>query len=253
MLFDSHAHLDDNKFDLDREEVINRFLSVDGQLIINAGVDIKSSKKALYFAEKYPFIYATAGIHPSETEKFSEENVDILKKLLSYKKCVALGEIGLDYHYDTPAKDVQKYWFERQLEIAKEFNLPVVIHDRDAHEDCFNLVKKHGNSGVFHCYSGSLEMAKELIKLGFYLSFSGVVTFKNARRGQNVVQNIPIEKILIETDCPYLAPEPNRGKRNEPAFIQYTAKKIAEIKGLSYEELIKITNKNALNCYHISI
>lgn len=250
MLFDAHAHLDDAQFDSDRADMIERFLQAGGAGIVAAGADLSTSAAALALAEKYPFIYAVCGVHPQEVQK-EQDWLPRLEKLLKHEKCVALGEIGLDYHYDTPTPDIQKYWFEQQLILAKRLDMPVVIHDREAHADCFELVKKHGVKGVFHCYSGSAEMAKELVKLGFYLSFSGVVTFKNAKKTVEAVQATPLDRIMIETDCPYLSPEPNRGKRNEPAYVRYTAQRIAELLDMDVDALTQLTRKNAMNCYHI--
>jgi TatD DNase family protein len=181
-------------------------------------------------------------------------NEDILNKiiaLLKHPKCVALGEIGLDFYYDFSDRDSQRYWFGRQLSAAKEFDMPVIIHDREAHSECFEMVKNHGVKGVFHCYSGSAEMASELIKLGFYISFTGVVTFKNAKKSIEVINSISLSQILIETDCPYLTPEPFRKNRNEPKYVCYTAQKIAEIKNISVEEVAKITMENTKRCFSI--
>lgn len=250
MLFDAHAHLDDAMFDTDREQMLSRFIEAGGGGIIAAGANLKTSAAALALAQKHPFIYAACGIHPQDTDT-ADNDFPKLEALLRHEKCVAVGEIGLDYHYDTPARDVQKYWFEKQLKLAEEMNMPIVIHDREAHEDCLAAVRKYDVKGVFHCYSGSVEMAKELIALGFYLSFSGVVTFKNAKKAAQVVQEVPLDRILIETDCPYLAPEPNRGKRNEPSFVRYTAQHIARLRGIDADELAKITYANTLACYHI--
>lgn len=252
MFFDSHAHLDDVRFDVDREEIIASLQLNNVSMLINVGTTLRLSEKSVEMAEKYPFIYATAGIHPHDTKNMNEETLNSIKELLKHPKCVALGEIGLDYHYDFSDKDTQRYWFDRQLKLARDLNKPVIIHDREAHSECFEMVKDNGVKGVFHCYSGAAELAEELIKLGFYISFTGGITFKNAKKAVEVIDAIPLSKILIETDCPYLTPEPFRSKRNEPKHVMYTAKKIAEIKNMSLEEIAKITLENAKRCFSIN-
>lgn len=244
MLTDSHAHLDDERFNEDREAVISSLIENGITTVINIGADIQSSRNSIELSEKYSFIYAAAGVHPSECSNMSEDDILELSKMLSHKKCVALGEIGLDFHYDFTPKDIQRKWFSRQLELAKELNKPVIIHDREAHAECFEGVKTYGNKGVFHCYSGSAEMAKELVKLGFYISFTGAVTFKNASKLLLAVEAVPLDRILIETDCPYMAPVPFRGHRNEPKYVRYVAEKIAEIKGETFDRIAKITAEN---------
>ena len=244
MFIDSHAHLDDTRFDEDRQSVIESLHENGIDTVINIGADIESSKRSIEFAEKYSFIYAAAGVHPSECSNMTEDDILTLVKLLSHKKCVALGEIGLDFHYDFTPKDIQRTWFARQLQLAKELDKPVIIHDREAHSECFDGVKKYGNKGVFHCYSGSAEMAKELVKLGFYVSFTGAITFKNASKLLLAVEAVPIDRIMIETDCPYMAPVPFRGVRNEPKYVRYVAEKIAEIKGETVEKIAEITAEN---------
>lgn len=252
MFFDSHAHLDDEKFDYDRLELIPALKKNGISFLINASSDVASSRRALQLCETYDFIYAVCGVHPHETETMTESDFDEIKRLLCHPKCVGLGEIGLDYYYDTAIRDKQRYWFLRQLEYAAEKNLPVVIHDRDAHEECVRAVSDFGVRGEFHCYSGSEETAKELLRLGFYLSFNGVVTFRNAKKSHHVIRAIPMERLLIETDCPYLTPEPFRGRRNDPSKIRFTAQTIADLKNVSLEDLANITRRNAATLFGIS-
>ena len=254
MLFDSHAHLDDNKFCADREEIIQKIKESGVEYVVNIGDDISSSRKSIILAKRYPFIYATVGVHPHNVENMTENDIEELKLLASEEKVVAIGEIGLDYYYDNSPRELQKKWFKRQIELALELSLPIAIHNRDSNEDCMQIlrgydIKKIG--GIMHCYSGSSEMAKELVKMGLCVSFAGPVTFKNNRRGVETVREIPIENILIETDCPYLAPEPKRGTRNDSSNVRYVAEKIAEIKGMTFEEVAKITRDNAKRVYKI--
>ncbi len=251
MLFDSHAHLDDERFCEDRDTLICN-LNRDGvDLCLNPASDISSSRAAVSLSEKYPFIYAAAGVHPHEVKNMTEEDMETLRLLLAHEKCVALGEIGLDYYYDLSERDVQRYWFERQLVLAKELDMSVIIHDREAHAECFDAVVKHGNRGVFHCYSGSKEMALELVKAGFYISFTGVITFKNAKKFEGIIEALPFDRIMVETDSPYLAPEPLRGTRNEPKNVRLVAQKISDIKGVSLEQTAGITKDNAKRLFGI--
>ena len=244
MLFDSHAHLDDEAFSSDRYEIIETLKENGVGNFINVGSTMASSEFSLSLAEKYPFVYAAVGVHPSECEDMTDGDLLQIEKWLSHEKCVALGEIGLDYHYDGPTKEKQRYWFEKQCELAKKLDKPVIIHDREAHEECFDIVKKHGNRGVFHCFSSSAEMALRLYKEGFYISFTGVLTFKNSKKAVEAAEKMPLDRILIETDCPYMAPEPFRGTRNEPKNVIRVAEKLAEIKGISVEEAIEKTAEN---------
>jgi len=252
MFFDIHTHYDDERYDGDRDQLLASLKEKGVAYVINAGADIESSMKSIEFSEKYDFIYAACGVHPSEVSGLTEEDIEKLKEMARHPKVVAIGEIGLDYYYGDSNKEEQKYWFRRQLEIARELKLPVVIHNRDAHEDVMKELKKAaemGIKGVMHCYSGSLEMAKEVIKLGFYISVGGVVTFKNARKLPDVVAWVPTEYLLLETDCPYLAPEPFRGRRNDSSMLKYIAEKIAEIKGITFEKLCRITTENACRLF----
>jgi len=244
-LIDSHAHLDDKRYNNDRADVINDIISAGVTNVINIGADMRSSRASVKLADEYDFIYATVGVHPHYADKMNEEKIAELKSLASHKKVLAIGEIGLDYYYDNSDRESQKYWFARQLQLAKELNLPVVIHDRDAHQNCLEILKDEGiSNGVLHCYSGSAEMAKTVIDMGFYISFGGVLTFKNARVAVEALNAVPIERLLIETDCPYLSPEPYRGKRNSSEYMPIIAQKVAEIKGMNAHDVCNITAEN---------
>ena len=254
MLFDSHAHYNDKKFDEDRFEILDSMRKNGIGYIVNAADSMESIDKILPLCQKYDFMYAAVGVHPEEAGGLSEEDMQLLKKLSGHNKVCAIGEIGLDYHYDDVPKDVQKYWFDRQLTLAEEVNLPVIIHDREAHSDCIDILKKHDIKrigGVMHCYSGSGEMAKDIFALGMYFGFGGTVTFKNAKKVQRAAAEVPLERIVIETDCPYLAPEPHRGERNSSLLIHYVAEKLAEIKGITKDEVEEVTFRNAKLLYRI--
>jgi len=253
-LFDSHAHYDDKRFAEDYQEVILNAFNSGVKRIINAGSDIDTSKRSIELAEKFNFIYAAAGVHPHEAEKLNDASFNELKKLCSHKKVVAIGEIGLDYYYDNSPRDVQRYWFEKQIELGKQLDLPLIIHNRDSHEDMMNIIRSHSpyaKAGVLHCFTGSWEMAKELINLGFYISFGGPITFKNANKAIEIIKKIPEERILIETDCPYLTPEPFRGRRNDSSYVRLVAEKIAEIRGFSLDEAANITSRNTMRLFGI--
>lgn len=251
-LFDSHAHYDDKRFAEDYHEVILNAFDSGVKYILNAGSDIATSKKSIMLAEKFDFVYAAVGVHPHEVEKLSETDFDELKKMYSHKKVVAVGEIGLDYYYDHSPRESQRHWFERQIELGKELNLPLIIHNRDSHEDMMNIIRKHAPfNGVLHCFTGSWEMAKELLSLGLYLSFGGPITFKNASKAIGIIEKMPEDRILIETDCPYLTPEPFRGKRNDSGYVHLVAKKISEIRGISIEEAAKRTTMNTKKLFGI--
>lgn len=252
MIFDTHAHYDDKAFDADREELFSQMHAAGVELILDPGCDEDSSRKAIELAERFPFVYAAVGFHPEELSKLNEGSLDVIRALAAHRKCVAIGEIGLDYYWDDSRKDEQKELFTRQIELALELNKPVIVHDREAHGDSFEIVSKYPDlRGVFHCYSGSSELAKELIKRGWYLGFDGPVTYKNARRTLEVLEICPIERILIETDSPYLSPVPMRGKRNDSRNLRYVAEKIGELKGISVDEVIEITNRNGKELFHI--
>lgn len=250
LLTDSHAHLDSKAFNDDRDQVIKR-ISENMDFVVNIGYDIKSSIKSMEYAKEYDFIYAVIGVHPID---IAEYNDDIEKKLLELgteKKVLAIGEIGLDYHWMTTPKEVQITSFRRQMEVAKILNKPVVIHTRDAMEDTVNILEEFPDiTGIMHCYPGSVEIAQRM-KKNYYFGIGGVLTFKNSRKLVEVVREIEIERLVLETDCPYMTPTPYRGKRNEPIYTEFVAKKIAEIKNMSYEDVLAITNKNAREVYKI--
>lgn len=252
MYFDTHAHLDDEKFDADREEIIEHIKSEGVSLVVNIGADMESSKTTVELSEKYDFIYAAVGVHPYDAPDLTDEDILELKQLAKSEKVVAIGEIGLDYHFEGTDKEGQKEGFRKQIALAKELNLPYVVHDRDSHQDCYDIIKESGYfRGVMHCFSGSAEFAKQMTDLGFYISFAGTVTFKNAKKVKEAAKSVSLDRILIETDCPYLSPEPNRGKRNNPANVRYTAEVLAEIKGISLDEMAKITMENGKRFYGI--
>ena len=249
-IFDAHAHYDDRWFDEDREALLSSMPSNGVSYIVNAAVDLATAKTAIEYAEAYPHMYACAGIHPENLEGLADDYLDQLNELLKHPRVVALGEIGLDYHWDIP-KEAQHRVFEEQLILARELDVPVVIHDREAHGDVMELVRKYRPKGLMHCYSGSVEMLKEVLRLGMSISLGGTVTFKNARVPVEVAQAVPLDRLLLETDAPYLSPVPFRGKRNDSTKIAYTAEKIAELRKMDAQELIDLTTENAKRLYGI--
>ncbi len=249
LIFDTHAHYDDDVFSAGFDDLIFSLKQSGVGGIITCGCDKESSLKAIELAEKYDIIYAAVGIHPGNVD--DGDSIDDIKPLLSHKKCVAIGEIGLDYYWRQDNKEKQKDIFISQLKLANEYDLPVLVHDREAHADTLEILKEYKPKGVVHAFSGSVEMAREITKLGMYLGVGGVLTFKNAKALPNVVSDTPMDKILLETDAPYLAPEPFRGKTNHSAFIKYTAEKMAEIKGISTDEVLDLTFKNAKILFNI--
>ena len=253
MIFDTHAHYDDEQFDGDRESLLESMAENGVGTIVNVCAAYESCERVIAMAEKYPFMYAAVGIHPDEVGSLDEERFSRMKEFFKNKKVVAVGEIGLDYYWDNESHDVQKKWFIRQLGLARELNLPVNIHSREAAQDTMEVVKEHGKGldGVIHCYSYSKEMALEYVKMGYYIGVGGVVTFKNARKLKETVEEVPLASIVLETDCPYLAPEPYRRKRNNSSYIKYTAEEIGRIKGVSGEEVIKQTGENARRLYRL--
>lgn len=253
MLFDTHAHFDDERFDADRDAMLEQMKDFGVTNITNIASSMASSRRSVELAEKYDFVYASVGVHPSETENLTETDMEELRRLARHPKVRAIGEIGLDYHYpDDVAPDIQKKWFIRQLDLAQELNMPVIIHDRDSKGDSLEILKKMKiSNGVVHCFSGSAETAREIIKLGMMISFTGVLTFKNARRAIEACAAVPTDRLMIETDCPYMAPEPHRGERNHSGYVRYVAEKMAEIKGISYEEMVDITDRNAKRFFGI--
>lgn len=252
MYFDSHAHLDDRRFDEDREQIFAELPARGVGLIMNIGCDLESSLQSVALAHRYPFVYAAVGSHPDDAAQVDEARLALYRQLCVDEKVKAIGEIGLDYHYEDPTRDVQLPAFRAQLELARELGLPVIVHEREAHADGMELIRQFPDvTGVFHCYSGSLEQAKELVKRGWYIGFTGVITFKNARKAVEVAEWLPLDRILIETDCPYMAPEPYRGRRNDSRLVPLVAAKLAEIKGVSPEEMGEITTENARRLFRI--
>lgn len=250
-IFDSHAHYNDTAFDADRDEVLNSLGEKGVSNVINCATDYNSSLISLSYAEKYPFIYASCGLHPEDIKDNYEDELEKIYPLLIEKKCVAVGEIGLDYHYDEIPRNVQIDIFTRQLIKANEMNLPVIVHDREAHADTLELLKKYKPKGVLHCFSGSVETAREVLNLGMYLGFGGVVTFKNAVKSVETAKYVPLDRILLETDCPYMAPVPFRGKRNDSSLIKFAAEKIGEIRGIDAQTVIDEANKNTKRLFNI--
>lgn len=254
MIFESHAHYDDKQFDSDREELLSSMGKNGVGAIINVGSDFASCKRTLELMKEYTFIYGALGIHPSDIEDLNEEVYEWLRSAAVLPKVAAIGEIGLDYYWekDSKVQSRQRYWFCRQMELARELCLPVIIHSRDAAEDTLALMKGiHAEqiAGVIHCFSYSPELAKEYVKMGYYIGIGGVVTFKNSKKLKETVARIPLERILLETDCPYLSPEPNRGKRNSSLNLPYVAKEIASLRGITEEEVIEATRENALRLF----
>ena len=253
MIFDTHAHYDDDAFDEDRDTLLGEIFSSGICCITDVGASVKSSKSAVALSKKWSQIYAAVGVHPDSTADMTEEDIETLRSLAQEKKVVAIGEIGLDYYWDKEGHDLQKHWFIRQLDLAREMNKPVMIHSREAAADTMEIMKEHGKGlkGVIHCYSYSLEMAREYVKMGYYIGVGGVVTFKNSKKLKEIVEEIPLESIVLETDCPYLAPTPFRGKRNSSLYLPYVVEAIAELKGISAEQVIEQTEKNARNLYQL--
>lgn len=255
MLFDTHAHLEDKKFFNDVDQVIEDARNQDISLILNVGYNLSHAHKSIALAQKYDCIYAAVGLHPHDAKDGSRQFWEELYKLAQQPRVVALGEMGLDYYWDNSPRDIQRDVFRTQIGIAKDLQLPIIIHDRDAHQDVLTIVKEERASevgGVFHAYSGSWEMAQEVLDLGFYISIGGPVTFKNARKILEVARKAPLDRILIETDCPYLTPHPYRGKRNEPKYVKLVAEKIAELRNISYEEVARATKNNGLRLFGIN-
>lgn len=252
MIFDTHAHYDDEAFDDDRDEVLKGLADRGVGLVMNACAGIDDLKTGAALAEKYDFIYLSAGVHPENVSEMSERSIELLKKAAENSRVRAVGEIGLDYHYDDISKDLQKKWFSRQVELAQELNLPVMIHDREAHKDTLDILHALKNEGgVFHCFSGSCEMAREVLDMDMYIAIGGSVTFKNAKMPKEVAAYIPLEKMVIETDSPYLAPTPFRGKRNCSAYLKYVAEMIAQLRGITPEEVERATYENGKRLFNI--
>lgn len=254
MIFDTHTHYSDEQYEQDRDAVLSDMGNRGVGHIVEVGAGVQSTKEALALAGQYDFIYAAAGIHPEDAERLEESHMDWLRELTQEDKVVAIGEIGLDYHYESPAREIQKHWFIRQLQIAAETGMPVIIHSREAAQDTLEIMQgycawEHG--GVIHCFSYSPEIAQKYLEKGFFLGIGGVVTFKNARKLKEVVQMAPLEQLVLETDCPYLAPVPHRGERNESGNLSYVVEAIADLKEISPEEVIAATECNAYRLYRI--
>ena len=254
MLFDTHAHLNDPAFDPDREELMAGLAAKGIGLVMNAGCSLESSRDIIKMAENYPWLYASVGSHPDSADEVNEEVIEEYRKLCAHEKVKAIGEIGLDYYYEDIPREIQKSAFRMQMALANELDMPVIIHEREAHDDGMRIVKEFPKvKGVFHCYSGSAEMARQLVNMGWYIGFTGVLTFKNARKAVETAASIPLDRIVLETDCPFMAPEPYRGKRNDPGYLPKMAEKLAEIRGISVEEAIAVTTENAKRLYHIDV
>ncbi|WP_027415757.1 TatD family hydrolase [Aneurinibacillus terranovensis] len=257
MLFDTHAHLNDEKFNEDRQDVIARARENGVSLICNIGYNRETITTSLELTRQYDFIYTAIGWHPQDAKTMTDDDLAWIEKLASEeKKVVAIGEIGLDYYWDTSPKDVQHDVFRKQIRLAKKLKLPIIIHDREAHQDIINILREEEAEevgGIMHCFSGSPEMATECINMNFYISLGGPVTFKNAKKPKEVAEHVPLDRLLIETDCPYLTPEPYRGKRNESGYVRYVAEKIAGLKNISFEKIAEITTENAKKLFQIQV
>ncbi len=252
-IFDSHAHYTDKAFNDDRKILLDSLKESGICGVINCGADLESSQKSLELSEKYEYMYFSCGIHPEEVDNLPNNYIELIKNMTKHKKCVAIGEIGLDYYWRQDNKEKQKEVFKEQILLAKELNLPVIIHSRDAHNDTLEILKETKPKGVLHCFSGSVETAKEVLKLGLYIGFGGALTFKNARKAVEVMEMLPLERLLLETDCPYMAPVPMRGKRNDSTLIPYVAEKISEIKNIPAQEIIDIATENTKSLFKINI
>lgn len=254
MIFDTHAHYDDDAFDEDRDRLLSGLREQNVEYIVNVGASMASSKRSVALAEKYPFVYAAVGVHPDEVGELDEEKFLQLKAMAAHEKVKAIGEIGLDYYWDKEKHELQKHWFLRQMELAHDMNLPMIVHSREAAKDTLDMViaaKPLELKGIIHCYSYSSEQAREYLNMGYYLGIGGVLTFKNAKKLKEVAAYAPLSQIVLETDCPYLAPVPYRGKRNNSSMIAYVAEELAAIKQVSVEEVLRITNENGRKLYHI--
>ena len=254
MIFDTHAHYDDDAFDEDREELLAGMSQAGVEYIVNVGASMASSERSVKLAEKYPFVYAAVGVHPDEIGELEEEKFAKLREWTKHEKVKAVGEIGLDYYWDKEGHDLQKHWFMRQMELAHEEKLPMIVHSREAAKDTLDMVvaaKPLELSGIIHCYSYSVEQAREYLNMGYYIGIGGVLTFKNAKKLKEVAEYAPLSQIVIETDCPYLAPTPFRGKRNDSSKLIYVAEELAAIKQIPVEEVLHITNENGKKLYHI--
>ncbi len=256
MIFESHAHYEDARFDEDRKALLSSFPQKGIDYVVNVGSSLKTTQQSIALAKQYDFIYAAAGVHPEETAELNEENFAWLCEQMKQEKVVAVGEIGLDYHWDEPERKIQKVWFERQIALARQVSLPMIIHSRDAAQDTLDIMKvckAEEAGGVIHCFSYGVEMAREYLNMGFYIGIGGVLTFKNAKKLKEVAKYVPLDRILLETDCPYMAPEPHRGKRNSSIYLPYVAETLATIKGVDVEEVYQTTRENGKQMYRIQV
>jgi TatD DNase family protein len=254
MLFDTHTHLNDQAFEEDREQVIRRAQEEGVTLLVNVGFNRETIPQTMKLAEQYDFIYAAVGWHPHDAAEMKEEDLSWIEELSAHSKVVAIGEMGLDYYWDNSPRDVQKDVFRKQIALAKKVKKPIIIHDRDAHRDVVDILREEGADevgGIMHCFGGSYDIAKECLDLNFYISFGGPLTFKNAKQPKEVAKQVPLDRLLIETDSPYLTPHPFRGKRNESSYVKYVAESLAELKGISYEEICRITMENGKRLFKI--
>ena len=254
MIFDTHAHYDDDAFDEDRDVLLSGMREQNVEYIVNVGASMASSERSIKLAEKYPFVYAAVGVHPDEVGELDEEKFEKLREWTTHEKVKAVGEIGLDYYWDKEGHDLQKHWFMRQMELASEVKLPMIVHSREAAKDTLDMViaaKPLNLSGIIHCYSYSVEIAREYLNMGYYLGIGGVLTFKNAKKLKEVAEYTPLSQIVLETDCPYLAPVPFRAKRNDSSKLSYVVEELAAIKQVPVEEVIRITNENGRRLYNI--
>ena len=252
MLFDTHAHMNDPAFDEDRAQILLGLKDKNVGYMMNVGCCLESSGDCIAMAEQYPFVYASVGSHPDSADEVDEAVLEQYRQMAKHPKVKAVGEIGLDYYYETIPREVQQKAFRMQMELARELDMPVIVHERDAHDDGMRIVKEFkGVTGVFHCYSGSAEMARQLVDMGWYIGFTGVLTFKNARKAVETAERIPLERIVLETDCPFMAPEPFRGKRNDPGYLYRMAERLAQLRGISTEEVEAVTTENAKRLYRI--
>ncbi len=255
MIFDTHAHYDDDAFQADREELLDSLKTAGIGTVVNVGASIASTKTTLALAERYPFVYAAVGVHPSETAELDEERMRWLEEMCACPKVAAVGEIGLDYHWDEPDRETQKRWFREQIRLARRAKLPVIVHSRDAAKDTMDIIKEENAAeagGVIHCFSYGVEIAREYLDMGFYLGIGGVLTFKNAKKLKEVVAYMPMDRLLLETDCPYMAPTPHRGERNSSLYLPLVVKAVSEIKGIPEEDVVAVTEANARRMYRLS-
>ncbi len=254
-LFDTHAHYADEKFDLDRDTLIPSLYEQGIDKIVEIACDVRTAQKSIDIIDKYPFVYGAVGMHPHEAAETTNEHMDMICDYLKHEKMLALGEIGLDYYYDFAPRDVQMKWFDVQLDLAEQLNVPVVLHIREAFGDCMDILRSHRGrfKGVMHCFSGSKEIAYECVDMGLYVAFGGSVTFKNANKLLDAVKAVPIERLVLETDCPYMTPVPHRGKRNDSSYMKYTLERIAQLREMDIEELAYRTYENAVNMYEIKV